>query len=455
MDKIIVDLFAGGGGASTGIEKSLNRKVDIAVNHDRDAISMHEVNHPNTTHYIEDIWDVDPLVVTEGKEVLLLWASPDCTHFSKARGGKPKQKNIRSLAWVVVKWARLKKPDVIILENVEEFLTWGPLDENQLPIKDRKGETFQRFINELKSAGYDVEYKVINAADYKTPTTRKRLFIIARCDGKPIVFPKPYVKTINYIPARDIIDWSIPGKSIFEREKPLSENTMKRIWKGLEKHVINNLDPNVYLSSYAKEDENGALITPWVLVNNTGHPGTALDYPISTITSGNHHFLIIPFLVKHYGGSYNGSGLSVNDTLSTVTSIDHHALVSAYLTKYYGKCSEQSKDTPLHTVTAKERLALVTINQTQYQIIDIKMRMLEPRELYKAQGFPDNYVIDKNSIGVTVPRYKQVKLCGNSVCPTVAEALVRANLLDEDVDTQTYYHQMKFDFGSINHQLRK
>lgn len=412
---LIIDNFAGGGGASTGIEKALGRYIDIAINHDPAAILMHKTNHPNTKHYCENIWEVDPLEATKGQEVDLAWFSPDCKHFSKAKGSKPKDKNIRGLAWVAVKWAKAVKPKVIMLENVEEFKTWGPLDNEGKIIKERAGETFEKFINSLKKLGYEVKYKELIACDYGAPTSRKRFFLIARCDGKKIVFPEathgPGKK--KYKTAGEIIDWSIPCNSIFGRKKPLSENTMKRILRGLEKFVFNNPEPYI------------------VRIGQTGFGGDRLVYPLdrplTTITTKQEHLLIVPFIQKYFGGYYKGAGSDLKNPLPTITTVDHNSLVAAFISEYYGCSIGSDLNKPLHTITSRGKFALIEIHGKKYQIIDIKMRMLQPRELFNAQGFPENYIIDHDYIGNKYPKNQQVARCGNSVSPVLAEALVKAN----------------------------
>lgn len=389
MKKLIIDLFAGGGGASTGIEMT-GMKVDIAIDHDPEAIELHKLNHPNTVHYTCDVWEVDPIEATKGQQVQLLWASPDCKHFSKAKGGKPVEKNIRSLAWVVVDWAKKVRPEVIMLENVEEFKTWGPLDENNRPDKKRKGETFEKFITSLKNLGYNVEWKELRACDYGAPTIRKRLFIVARCDGKRIVFPErthndpgsvEVKKGIHkpWVPASEVIDFSIHCPSIFSRKKPLVEATMNRIFEGIRRFVVNP-DKRLIIN------KNKAV-----------------------------------FIAKHYSGVI---GSSCNEPLATVTTIDHNALVVASLQGHFGENIESSLSEPVGTVTTKDRfgLVIVNINGQEYKVTDIGMRMLTPRELFNAQGFPKNYIIDG------LKKTAQVRMCGNSVCPPIAEALVKANV---------------------------
>ena len=517
FDELIVDNFAGGGGASTGIELATGRPVDIAINHDPDAILMHKTNHPLTKHYCESVWDVNPAEICAGRSVGLMWLSPDCKHFSRAKGGKPVSKNVRGLAWIALRWAATVRPRVIILENVPEFVTWGRLGKDGKPDKRYTGETFRSFVYQLRQKGYEVQWRELKACDYGAPTIRKRFFLIARCDGKPIVFPKPThgEGLLPYRTAAECIDWSIPCKSIFERDKPLAENTLRRIAKGLDKFTI-------------KADK------PYIMVNNTQNCPKGLDQPVPTVTTGNRNFLCAPSVQKYYGGIV---GSEISEPLGTVTAVDHNALMTPYLTQYH---SEQTPsevrgqqidkpvmtvdmsnryaltsahivkyykgdhfsgaDSPLHTITVKERNALVEshlcvlrknmdckslteplptectsgghfaeirtkvvkyahgiklyqwkqirellnkycgycladddillleINGERYYIADIGMRMLEPRELYNAQGFPADYIIDHDYMGNVYPRTKQVARCGNAVPPPFAEAFVRANL---------------------------
>lgn len=488
LDEIIVDNFAGGGGASTGIELAIGHSVEIAINHDPAAIAMHKANHPQTEHYCESVWEVDPRKAVRGRQVGLAWFSPDCKHFSKAKGGKPKEKSIRGLAWVEVKWAVAVSPRVMILENVEEFKTWGPLDEEGIPIEDRKGETFKAFVKCLstglkeenhpawpdieeslgeyfskemlmKGLGYTVEWAELKACDYGAPTIRKRFFLVARCDGKPIVWPKPThgvpnsdeVKSGKLKPwktAAGIIDWNIPCPSIFDRSKPLAENTLKRIARGIQKFVLDN--PNPFI----------------VRIGQTGFGGDRLQYPLdkplTTVTTKAEHLLVTPFLTSYHSETKENEvrGLSLNEPihtldtsnrfglvtafistqfkssvghgidkpLATVTTVNKNALVTAFLLKYYGSDIGQDCNEPLHTITTKDRFGLVTIKGQDYQIVDIGMRMLQPHELFKAQGFPTNYIIDHDYTGKPYPKTAQVARCGNAVPPPFAEALVRANL---------------------------
>ena len=617
--KLIVDNFAGGGGASTGIEMATGISVDIAINHDPEAIRMHKANHPSTKHYCESVWDVDPVEACNGHPVALAWFSPDCKHFSKAKGGTPVEKEIRGLAWVAVKWASSVKPDVIMLENVEEFQTWGPLrakrdektgrvlvkdfsdriDINQkkgkprlrvaepgeiVPFKlqamepdpKRKGKTFRKFIKSLKNLGYEVEYRELVAADYGAPTMRKRFFLIARCDGKPIVWPNPTHAPADsesvkagllkpYVGAYTQLDFSLPCPSIFDtaeeiKEKygiravrPLAPKTMERIARGLKKFVLENPEPFIIqcnhggerrsqdirdpmptitgkhgygvvepylvqigqtgfaadrskdvrepLTTIVSKNEHCLIepkLAPCVMCNNTNNVGASVESPLPTITTGNRNFVVAPtliqyhsetangevrgqrldepimtvdgtnryglvtsFLHKYYDGGYTGAGESVENPLPTVTSWDHNSLcaatmiqmnnncygrditepiptitsgdghfgeVRAFLIKYYGQGIGQDIEEPLDTVTSRDRFGLVTIAGVDYQIVDIGLRMLEPKELYGCQGVPEDYIIDHDCYGKKISRSEQVRKCGNMVPPKFSEALVRANL---------------------------
>lgn len=574
--ELIVDNFAGGGGASTGIEMATGYSVDIAINHDPEAIKMHKANHPNTKHYCENVWAVDPVKACNGHPVALAWFSPDCKHFSKAKGGKPKDKNIRGLAWVACRWAGLVRPRVIMLENVEEFKTWGPLNRGHHPIKAKQGKTFEKFVQQLNDLGYTVEFKELIAADYGAPTMRKRFFLIARCDGKPIVWPEPTHAPADsekvkagllepYVGAYTQIDFSRPCPSIFDtseeiKEKygiravrPLASKTLDRIAKGLKKFVLDNPEPFIIqcnhggerrpndirepmptitgkhgygivepymvqigqtgfakdrskdvrepLTTIVSKNEHCLIeptLAPYMGTNTTNHPGGNCKDPIHTITTGNQQCLISPtliqyhsetskdgvrgqaikdpimtvdssnryglvasFLHKYYDGGYKGAGETVENPLPTVTAWDHNSVVTAnliqmnnhcdgkdirqplptitagdghfgevraFLIKYYGDATGQDIEKPLDTVTTKDRFGLVTIEGVDYQIVDIGLRMLEPRELYGCQGFPDDYIIDHDYTGKTYPRSEQVRRCGNAVCPPIPAALVRANL---------------------------
>ncbi|HEJ7014402.1 TPA: DNA cytosine methyltransferase [Serratia marcescens] len=572
MNELIVDNFAGGGGASTGIEMATGRSVNIAINHDENAIAMHETNHPETLHYCESVFDIDPVAATCGHPVALAWFSPDCRHFSKAKGAAPVKKEIRGLAWIVVRWALKKQPRLIPLENVEEFKTWGPLvtdaNGNDYPCPDRTGETFAAFVGIMSTGvsadhpalaeccevlgidvgsedhqklitglGYDVEYRELRACDYGAPTIRKRFFMLMRCDGKPIVWPEPThgdpksleVQSGKLKPwrtAAECIDWSIPCPSIFERKRPLAENTLRRIARGIQRFVIDSPNPFIVKcnhtstkSSYdcfrgqalneplqtitkthgyalvtpmiagaggseyqAKprgldqpmhtvlKESRAALVAPIIARQFGKSVGHAADEPNGTITAGGGKSqLVAAFLAKHFGGNYTGPGANLSEPAHTVTTVDHHALVTsnlikfrgtckdgqslnepmptitagglhigevrAFLLKYYGNEKEGvSLEDPLHTVTTNDRFGLVTVEGIDYQIVDIGMRMLQPHELYAAQGFPDWYIIDQDYKGKKYAKDKQVARCGNAVPPPFAEALVRANLPELCVD---------------------
>lgn len=465
--EIIVDNFAGGGGASTGIEMATGLSVDIAINHDPAAIAMHKVNHPDTEHYCESVWDVDPKEAVKGRKVGLAWFSPDCKHFSKAKGGKPVEKKIRGLAWIAVKWAIAVKPRVIMLENVEEFKTWGPLKDGY-PDESQKGKTFQSFIKALESLGYQVEFKELRACDYGAPTIRKRFFMVARCDGKPIVWPQPThgdpnsleVKAGRLKPwrtASEIIDWEIGTPSIFERKKPLADNTMRRIARGIQKFVVDNPMPFITQVNhsgakhhYCKELESPlstitskhgfALVTPFLAqyyteTNPNEVRGQSLEEPVYTIPTANRFGLVAAFVAQHYKSSI---GQEVHQPLNAVTTVNKASLVQAFLMKYYGSDVGQSIGEPLHTVTTKDRFGLVTLKGQDYQIVDIGMRMLQPHELYAAQGFPSNYIIERDFEGKPYPKTQQVARCGNAVPPPFAESLVRANLPEYCVKHNRY-----------------
>ncbi|MBR3965436.1 MAG: DNA cytosine methyltransferase [Clostridia bacterium] len=554
--ELFIDNFAGGGGASTGIEMAIGRSVDIAINHDPDAIAMHKVNHPDTKHYCEDVWAVDPKEACNGHPVALAWFSPDCKHFSRAKGGKPVDKNIRGLAWVAIRWAHEVRPRVIMMENVPEIQTWGPLGEDNRPIKERAGETFDGFIKALSTGlprehpafsemckaldidplsdiaqsltiglGYDIQYKTLKSCDYGAPTTRTRFYLIARCDEKPIVWAKPThgakdspkVKSGELLPYRtaaECIDWSIPAQSIFERDKPLAENTLKRIARGIQKFVIENPEPFIVTVNHSGDGFRGqsideplktvtakhgyGIVTPTIMCNKTGNNGASSDSLLPTVTTGNRNYLVAPSLIqyhsetakhevrgqeldeplmtqdtsnryalsiahimKNYAGNYQGASSDVSNPLDTITAKDHnslvtahiltlrnnmdgqradeplttiscsgahHAEVQAFLVKYFSTGTAKPIDEPLDTVTTKDRFAVVTIHGEDYIITDIRMRMLQPRELFNAQGFPEDYVIDIDSDGNPYPKTKQVARCGNAVTPPVPAALVRANL---------------------------
>ncbi len=538
--ELIVDNFAGGGGASTGIEMATGYSVDIAINHDPEAIKMHKANHPNTEHYCENVWAVDPVKACKGHPVGLAWFSPDCKHFSKAKGGKPKDKNIRGLAWVALRWAGLVRPKVIMLENVEEFKTWGPLNRRHHPIKSKQGKTFEKFVQQLTDLGYKVEFRELIAADYGAPTMRKRFFMIARCDGKTIVWPEPTHAPADseevkkgllkpYVGAYTQLDFSLPCPSIFDtseeiKEKygiravrPLAQKTMDRIARGFKKFILDNPEPFIIqcnhggerrpndirepmptitgkhgygivepymvqigqtgftkdrskdvrepLTTIVSKNEH-CLISPTLIqyhseTSKDGVRGQTIEDPIMTVDSSNRYGLVASFLQKYYDGGYKGAGDTLENPLPTVTAWDHNSVVTAnliqmnnhcdgrdlrdpiptitagdghfgevraFLIKYYGQGTGQDIEEPLDTVTSRDRFGLVTIEGVDYQIVDIGLRMLEPKELYGCQGFPDDYIIDHDYTGKTYPRSEQVRRCGNAVCPPIPAVLVRANL---------------------------
>lgn len=458
---LVVDLFAGGGGVSLGIRQALGRGPDIAINHDPEAVAMHALNHPETRHLCGDVWDVRPREICGSRPVSLLWASPDCKHFSKAKGAKPVEKRIRSLAWVVVRWARDVRPHVIALENVEEFSRWGPLGPDQRPIKSLECHTFRRWVRELEALGYRVEWRALRACDYGAPTSRKRLFVIARRDGLPIVWPEPThgPGRAPYRTAAECIDWSLPCPSIFlsaeegrriSVRRPLAEATLARIARGLRRFVLDTSNPFVVPVA-------GGLIAPTLVQTGYGErPGQLprsldLHAPLGAVVGcGGRHALVAAFLAKHFGGNET-PGAELGDPMSTVTCRDHHALVIAHVTnrystsadrladvrafllRYNGQGLGQQLDLPLGAVTTRDRFGLVLVHGELYRIEDIGMRMLQPRELFRAQGFPDSYVVDLDIDGRPLTKTAQIRMCGNSVCPPIAEAIVRANLAAEAV----------------------
>ncbi len=629
--ELIIDNFAGGGGTSTGLEAAFGRPVDIAINHDPEALAMHAINHPHTRHLCESVWDVDPIKVTKNQPVGLVWLSPDCKHFSKAKGGKPVEKKIRGLAWVTLRWAAKCKPRVIMLENVEEFKTWGPLcqdaEGNWKPDPAKKGKTFDSFVRQLQGHGYTVDHRELRASDHATPTIRKRFFLVARRDGLPIVWPKathgaptsPGVLAGKLLPHRtaaECIDWSLPCPSIFDRKKPLADATLRRIAKGIMRYVVDAASPfivgqggpiyagkpvsvNQPLGTIPTESHRSVVIPSIVPLTHQGsvrsesinNPfstitgakrgekalataflspyysdkrpadarGQLPDEPVNTIPTENRHALVTAFLNEHANASnqrvmpadeplrticaqvkgghfsmvsaalvgvggragdsrprgidepiatvtskydtavataflaknYTGVvGSDLNDPIGTVTAQDHHSLVTsnliklrgtsnaaatdepigtisaqgqhhaevrAFLLSYYGsETDSDSTDNPLRTITSRERFGLVTIQGQDYQIVDIGLRMLAPPELYRAQGFPADYVIDEipdpkllfvdgqqtTEWPLTLPRIPltksaQVRMCGNSVCPPLSEALIRANFMHEHEITRT------------------
>lgn len=458
MKELIVDNFAGGGGASTGLEMA-GLPVDIAINHDPVALGMHAANHPNTRHIISDVFDVDPREVTDGRSVGLAWFSPDCKHFSKAKGGKPVEKKIRGLAWVALKWAVSVRPRIICLENVEEFEDWGPLLLDGKPCPERKGQIFNLFVKRFEQAGYCVEWRQHRACNYGAPTIRKRLIVIMRCDGLPIIWPDPThgdptgLEVVSGLlhpwrTAAECINWSIRCPSIFERKRPLVENTLRRIARGIQRFVIEADDPFIvpafisygqhggrnrdinqphHTITASRKDTNG-LVTAFLAQHNTGATGHDARKPLSTITGrGTQQQAVAAFLTKFYGTCNHGS--SLRQPFPTVTATGTHiGEVRAFLMKYYGMGGQwQDCREPMHTISTKDRLGLVTIAGEEWQIVDIGMRMLSARELFRAQGFDDSYIIQRQADGTPITKTQQVEKCGNSVPPPLAQAIAHAN----------------------------
>lgn len=485
-EKIIVDFFAGGGGASTGLEQGLNKKVFVAVNHNPKALSMHQANHPDTKHYVQDVFAVDPVEICEGHQVGWFHASPDCTHHSQASGGQPRKKEIRDLSWVVPKFAGKVKPDVISLENVKQILNWGPLiakrdkktgrvitldkievngrminrvaepgehvpRHNQYLVPDpkRKGKTWKHFVRSLERLGYVVEWhKNIVAADYGATTIRERLFMIARCDGRPIIWPdkyfskKPSGNLKKWRETAECIDWDDLGNSIFNRPKgPLVDSTLKRLARGLKRFVIDAEHP-YFVNSTA----------PFICRDFNTSTGHSIKDPLATITAsfGGHSSLVCPILAPFLTEFANASqqrNWSVENPLTTICAQvkgGHHGLVTAKLSKnnldgalkvaaflinYYGNGDARDITAPMDTITTRDRLALVTvwIKGEPWVIVDICLRMLKPRELYRAQGFPDTYIIEHGHDGTKLSKKDQVHMVGNSVSPAPMEAIARAN----------------------------
>jgi DNA (cytosine-5)-methyltransferase 1 len=495
FDELIVDNFAGGGGASMGLEAALGRAVDVAINHDREAVAMHRANHPATRHLCQDVFQAHPLEVTGGRPVGLAWFSPDCTYHSKARGTKPiRDVKRRDLAWVVIRWAQTVRPRVVMLENVEEFKGWGPLVDGR-PCPARRGQTFERWVRELRRAGYAVQWRELRACDYGAPTTRKRLFLVARCDGEPIVWPAAThgPGLLPFATAAECIDWSLPCPSIFERRRPLAENTQRRIAVGLRRFVLDAAEP--FLVSTNHGDSRGrreygleepmrticagarseALVQPFGLTIRGTSPAHIeasphdLGAPVRTLTTAAHEALVAPYTVPRHRervGQAPRCG-SVERPLPTITATQNGAsLVAAFMVKHFGGVIGQGIDRPASTVTARDHHALVEAALgsrdhsrevvallerfapgplrldaegrvlvraagEDHPLTDVGMRMLAPAELFLCQGFPAGYVlggIDEGGAPVRLTATALTRLVGNSVCPPVVEALVRANV---------------------------
>lgn len=384
--ELIVDSFAGGG-VSTGIEMALGVSPDIAINHDPEALAMHAANHPHTEHHCENVWKVEPRKVCRGRPVGFFWLSPDCTYHSKARGGKPfrdrnEARGRRGLPWLAVYWAEQVRPRIIGMENVEELAEWGPLLPDGSRNLDKAGFNFRRLVKRLQNLGYEVDWRVLHAHEYGVPTIRKRLVLLARCDGLPLVWPERThgPGLLPYRTAAECIDFTRPCPSIFGRAKPLVPNTERRIYRGIQRYMIN--DPNPFIVGIDNKSNGAAGVWP------------------ST------------------------------EPLRTITTVDHHALVTAFLLKYYGSEQDPQLREPLHTITTKDRFGLVMVRGEPHKIVDIGMRMLTPRELFNAQGFPPNYVIDLQINGRPLPKHAQTRMCGNSAPPGLVAAPIRANFLE-------------------------
>lgn len=535
FEEIIIDNFAGGGGASTGIELATGRPVTIAINHDPDAILMHKTNHPYTKHIQASVWDVDPIKECGGRHVGLAWFSPDCKHFSKAKGSALVNRNIRGLAWIVLRWAGTVRPDVIMLENVEEFITWGPVRKGK-PVKKKAGQTFRKWKQQLSDLGYQIEHRELVAADYGAPTTRKRFVLVARCDGNPIVWPEPTHNKNGtdgkekWVSAAEIIDWSIPCYSVFatRREikerfgasvvRPLAANTMRRIIRGVDKFTIKSGRPFIVECNHSggghlfdidrphgtitAKNTSGIcqpIIAPVTFSNTSGSVGFQADKPVHTITTDGKQVLSSAQLIQyHTEQSESVRANGVRDPLPTVDASNRHGLTTAHLVEYFSTGRPLDVRGPMHTVTTREREALTAVHIAEfkgqdkgqdaisplrtitagdgqfaqcntvlvkagtgdyghwpeirellnryceyqladdeillliiggvaYYIHDILLRMLSPKELYAAMGFPPDYIIDRDYLGNEYKRNKQVARCGNAVCPPLAEAMVRAN----------------------------
>lgn len=514
---MIIDCFAGGGGASVGIEMALGRGVDIAINHDPQAILMHKTNHPDTLHLTEDIFKVDLPKYVKGKPVALMWASPDCTSHSKAKGGKPRESGLRILPWAVYKHAKAILPEVIIMENVEEIQQWGPLDDKGYPIKELMGEEYKHFIKKMKSLGYEFESKELVAADYGAPTTRKRWYAIFRRDGRNIVWPEPTHNKYGtdglkkWVPVYKVLDFNNLGNSIFGRKKPLADNTLKRIARGLKKFVFENPEPFIIQVNHGGDNFRGQsihepiptitqkhgfgkvtpVITPFIDKSYGGNysgGGSKVDNPLHTITTIDHNRLVSPLIIQYHSETKEGEvrGQSVEEPLKTIDTSNRYGLVAAFLSKfyksgtgqsllepihtittspghfgqvsvlvvkveellkagineevaqkctwvsefiieYYGCGTGQTVDAPLHTIVTKDRFALITVFGNEYVILDIFLRMLTAEELKLGQGFPKDYIIDRDYNWRKYPTSEQVRRIGNSVVPEVAKALVEAN----------------------------
>lgn len=544
LEEIIVDNFAGGGGASTGMELATGRPVTIAINHDPAAILMHKTNHPYTHHLQASVWDVDPVEVCAGRPVGLAWFSPDCKHFSKAKGAALVDRNIRGLAWIVLRWAGTVRPRVIILENVEEFTTWGPVRKGK-PVRSRAGETFRQWKRQLAALGYEIDHRELVAANYGAPTTRRRFVLVARCDGRPIVWPKPTHSRDGagglkrWRSAAEIVDWTVPMYSIFATRqeikdrygvnvvRPLADNTLQRVIRGVDKFTIRSGKPFLIQAKFKNQAQDidrplttvtavGAheliepILAPITFPNTANSIGAPANEPVHTITSAgnqilsvanliqyhteqtenvranglgeplptvdasNRYGLVAANLVEYYG---NGNPLSLREPIRTVTSHDREALTAAHVVEFKGQDMGQNVDRPLRTITAsagefavagvtvrkfardinvlhwpeirallnrycgyhlaEDEIILLEIRGRLWFMADITLRMLIPAELYRAMGFPADYIIDRDYTGRPYPKTQQVARCGNAVCPQMAAAVVRANLPEWAVELES------------------
>lgn len=467
--EIIVDSFAGGGGASTGIELALGRIVNVAINHDPAAIRMHEANHPYTEHYQASVWDVDPETVCRGRPVALAWFSPDCKHFSKAKGAALVDRKIRGLAWIALRWAAKVRPRVIILENVEEFQTWGPVRKGK-PVKKLAGTTFQKFVGQLRALGYTVEWRELVAADYGAPTTRRRLVLIARCDGRAVVWPErthaprdsAEVRSGKLLPwrsAAEIIDWSLPCPSIFSTKdeiherygissvRPLADNTMRRIIRGVDKftiksgapfivdcnhsgggHVTDSQEPCKTITAKHTGDICRPVLTPLTMTNTSNSVGAPVSEPMNTVRNAVCAAHVVKYKRDEVGtrpseplptqtaGGVFGCCKAVLCKIGTSERLHYWPQIRDLLNRYCGYA------------LGEDDLLLLSIGGALYYIADIGLRMLSPRELYNAMGFPPDYIIDHDAAGKPYPKTQQVARCGNAVCPPMAAAVVAANL---------------------------
>lgn len=469
---LIIDCFAGGGGASVGIEMALGRPVDIAINHDPQAILMHKTNHPETLHLTEDIFEVDLQKYVKGQHVALMWASPDCTSHSKAKGGKPRKSGLRILPWAVFKHAKEILPDVIIMENVEEIQQWGPLDKDGYPIKEKQGEEYERFITAMKSLGYDFACRELVAADYGAPTTRKRWYAIFRRDGKPIVWPEPTHNKYGtdglqkWVPVHTVLDFSSLGHSIFGRKKPLAENTMNRIAHGMKKFVFESPEPFIVQVNHGGDNFRGQSVhipLPTVTQKHGFGVVTPMVVPVTDKAKGkvqvpeentDEYFqseAVAAFMTKFYK---SGTGQSLFEPIHTITTSPGHfgqvsvrlvkleellksgikeetakkcTWVSQFIMEYYGCGTGQTVNDPLHTIVTKDRFALITVLGNEYAILDIYLRMLTAEELKLGQGFPYDYIIDRDYMWKAYPVSERVKRIGNSVVPIMAKVLAEVN----------------------------